>query len=597
MLVPADIIAAKLLGQISSVPTKEIRRTLKEADEAYDSSMDVVARLAEKGLLSASEVKRTRRYVAQFEHVRYEAMFLKKLERVRSVPKFKMYELMAYLEGGSYRRRVGPVLVELGWLSVDQAKTIENQSRKRLLKEDLKVLERYRNEKFKNVSKPLIKQEIVTDEIFRVSLLFHSRDTVTSVNREILKMQIENAEKTFSKETPYTIDPTAAKRVRKQALEDIGQDQIQPIVSAAYVDPDPLGESLGEGDAIAEIITEDEIQIREHIQTARYQSLAARKTVQEKQVENLAERKEIGAYEVMECLGQGGMGAVYMCRDSNNGSMAAVKVMLAHKAKDSDAKRFHREVHITRLLDHKNTIRLIEQGKTADGLDWMGISLCAGKSLKGILKKDGPFEAEVAFHIFEQILEGMESVHQKNIVHRDLKPDNVFVQAGKDRRVTIMDFGIARLMDDHLPKKEQAFRTKLGVVSGSPSYIAPETISGDAIDARTDIYSLGIMFYEMLTGKLPLFAETPYDYLREHLIGIPMTIYQGHRNAYWCSEIEQLMASMLAKEKEDRPASCQLVLDILRGGIRDKTLTQLKDPPKEKQNKSLINSFFKLLGR
>ena len=153
------------------------------------------------------------------------------------------------------------------------------------------------------------------------------------------------------------------------------------------------------------------------------------------------------------------------------------------------------------------------------------------------------------------------------------------------------------ILDSDKPKEQQAFRTNAGIVSGSPSYIAPETISGDDIDASTDIYSLGIMFYEMLTGKLPLIANTPYDYLREHLIGIPMTLNQGHSNNYWCRDLEQLLASMLAKEREDRPQSCQVILDAVNGGIRTKTLEQLKSPPKDAGGKSLFNNFFKLLGR
>lgn len=624
MLVPSDIIAAKLIGQMSSIPIKEIRKTLIEADEAPDTSMDLIARLSEKNYLSSAEVSKTRRYVAHFEHVRYEAMYLKRLKKAINVPKSNMFELMAHLESNNYRRRVGPVLVELGWLSIEQAQQLESQTRRRLLKEDLKVLERYRGEKFKGVSKPLINQEKVDDRVFRVSVLFHSQETVDQVNRTIEKMR-SAAVPGGSQLTPYTVDPAAAKLAQKKnrrnsrpnfnVPQNLGVNAPVPPAPPAFTPvptpspeatpvpqesgrpPSTVHEAYAHQDTDIpeddEVITEEEAKMHKNMRTARYKSLAA----QPEESKDLSELEEIGPYDVMECLGQGGMGAVYMCRESNNGTMAAVKVMLAHKAKASDVKRFHREARITELLDHKNTIALIDQGKTDEGLDWMAISLCAGKSLKGILKKDGRMLVDVAFHIFEQILEGLESVHQKNIVHRDLKPDNIFVQAG-NHKVTIMDFGIARIMDSQLPKEKREFQTKNGVVSGSPSYIAPETISGDEIDARTDIYSLGIMLYEMLTGKLPLYAETPYDYLREHLIGVPMTLYQGCKENYWCGDLEQLIASMLAKEKEDRPVSCQIILDALRGGIRDRAIEQLKNPPKGgRPSKSLFNNFFKLLGR
>ncbi|MDF1662984.1 MAG: serine/threonine-protein kinase [Planctomycetota bacterium] len=628
MLVPSDIIAAKLIGQMSSIPIKEIRKTLIEADEAPDSSMDLIARLTEKSFLSSAEGSKLRRYVAHFEHVRYEAMYLKRLSKVINVPKNSMFELMAHLESNSYRRRVGPILVELGWVNIEQAQQIESQTRRRLLKEDLKVLERYRGEKFKGVAKPLINQEKVDDRVFRVSVLFHSQETVDQVNKTIEKMRAAGSPNA-QQLTPYSVDPAAAKLAQKKNRRNsrpnfnvpasLGMNAPIAPATPAYTpaptpspSPTPVPQSseiTANGkppssvhEAYAQqdtdihdddpIITEEEAKMHNNMRTARYKALSAPSAES-----NLEELEEIGPYDVMECLGQGGMGAVYMCRESNNGTMAAVKVMLADRAKASDIKRFRREARITELLDHKNTIGLIDQGKTNEGLDWMAISLCAGKSLKGIIKKDGRMLVDVAFHIFEQILEGLESVHQKSIVHRDLKPDNIFVQAG-NHKVTIMDFGIARIIDTHLPKEQREFQTKNGVVSGSPSYIAPETISGDDIDARTDIYSLGIMLYEMLTGKLPLYAETPYDYLREHLIGVPMTLYQGCKENYWCSDLEQMIATMLAKEKEDRPASCQIILDALRGGIRDQAIEQLKNPPKGgRPSKSLFNNFFKLLGR
>jgi serine/threonine protein kinase len=588
MLVPADIIAAKLLGQITKIPTVEIRRTLQEADRAPDALMDLIARLAEKTLLRPAQIKQARRFVAMFEHVRYEAMFLNKLQKAKSVSSENMHGLMAKLEGSLHPRRLGPVLVDMGWLTPDQARKVEQQTRNRLLKEDLRVLERYREEKFKGIGKPLIKQAVIDDSIFRVSILFHSQETIDLVNAQIEKLKQQPYAR--AELTPYTIDPAAA----KATIERRGSTSSKPIVHDIYLDDDPLGESMD--DSEDEAFEEAAAQMHKSITTSRFNPKALQAALQEED-EDLDERTDIGPFEVMECLGQGGMGAVYMCRDSDNGSMAAVKVMLAKKAKAVDVQRFHREAHITGLLDHKNTIRLIDQGKTEDNLDWMAISLCAGKSLKGLLKREGRLLVDVAFHIFEQILEGLESVHQRGIVHRDLKPENIFVQAGNNQRVTIMDFGIARLMDSDKPKEQQAFRTNAGIVSGSPSYIAPETISGDDIDASTDIYSLGIMFYEMLTGKLPLIANTPYDYLREHLIGIPMTLNQGHSNNYWCRDLEQLLASMLAKEREDRPQSCQVILDAVNGGIRTKTLEQLKSPPKDAGGKSLFNNFFKLLGR
>ena len=129
---------------------------------------------------------------------------------------------------------------------------------------------------------------------------------------------------------------------------------------------------------------------------------------------------------------------------------------------------------------------------------------------------------------------------------------------------------------------------------GTPAYVAPETITGDPIDARTDLYSFGIMLYRMLTGRYPLFAETPYDYLREHLVGVPLSLFQGRRDVGWDEELEQLVASLLAKEPADRPASAASVRDWLLEH-RDEILAAAARGPaeEEEETKSFFDRLFK----
>ena len=144
------------------------------------------------------------------------------------------------------------------------------------------------------------------------------------------------------------------------------------------------------------------------------------------------------------------------------------------------------------------------------------------------------------------------------------------------------------------------FRTRVGVISGSPAYIAPETVSGDTVDSRTDIYSLGVVLFEMLTGALPYDAHTPYDFLREHLVGMPMTLYQGCREVRWSSSLEALVAEMLAKEPADRPASCEEISARLEGGLKLEALDVASKGGDGSVNVSrsrFLNGFFKLLGR
>jgi hypothetical protein len=609
MLVPADIMAAKLIGQMAPIPPLRIREVLLQADAAPDSTLDLISRLAEFGLLHMSMVSTLRRYLAYFAQARYQIMCLRLLRKHDVITDEQIHDVLANLESSPYHSHIGVLLVELGHLRTEEAQNLEYRVRQRMLKEDFAVLQRYRKESFAGITKPLISQTQVNTSVFRASTLFVKPAIAAKIDRKIRELiaQRKAAEAAFVPESTFAVGSMSASQPRSGAgLKAFVRDIESSLDSA-------LEERFTESQIESVQIDEAEALL---LDTARFKrpsstktpvlrtgkgplSSARPQTNEEPEADdgaiNLGELEEIGPYDVIECLGQGGMGAVYMGRNVENGSMAAVKVLHATRADAENLARFSREADITGMLDHPNLIRLIERGKTEEGLAYMGISLCAGKPLEKILD-EGPMDPGLAFHIFEQVLDGLDHVHRKNLIHRDLKPENIFVQAGKEKVATIMDFGLARLIDDGKEVANRAFRTKAGIVSGSPAYIAPETISGDSLDSRTDIYSLGVLFYRMLTGKMPLFAETPYDYLREHLIGIPMTLFQGHRQWYWCPEIETLMARMLAKEKGDRPESCAIILAIIRGGLRDKTLELLKNPPETEHQKgktSMFNNFFK----
>ena len=288
------------------------------------------------------------------------------------------------------------------------------------------------------------------------------------------------------------------------------------------------------------------------------------------------------------------MGAVYLCQDGPG--LVAVKVMTAPEGED-DHLRFAREGQIYALLEHPNLIHLLDQG-TSRGGPYLVLPVFAGQSLHERLEASGPLAPAEVFEVMEQALAGLEAAHRKRIVHRDIKPDNLFLLAGAELRVKLIDFGIARFLDDLKPDAERAFRTELSIVSGTPAFVAPETINSGSIDARTDIYSLGITFFLLLTGRHPLHAERSGDYLSEHLVGVPLTLSQAKRDAHWPEELERLLASMLAKRPEDRPGSCQEILERLRGGLRARTLATLHDPPSRPASRSarlrrIFNQFFK----
>jgi len=204
-------------------------------------------------------------------------------------------------------------------------------------------------------------------------------------------------------------------------------------------------------------------------------------------------------YEVLKRLGEGGMGAVYKARDHELDRLVALKVIRPELAGHPDIlRRFKQELILARQVTHKNVVRIFDLG-TADGRKFITMDFIDGRDLKSILNERGKLPASEAVPIVQQICRGLEAAHVEGVVHRDLKPQNIMVDdAG---RVSLMDFGLARSM-------ELSGLTRTGVLMGTPDYMSPEQARAEKVDARSDLFSLGIIFFEILTGRLPFEADT-----------------------------------------------------------------------------------------
>ncbi len=204
-------------------------------------------------------------------------------------------------------------------------------------------------------------------------------------------------------------------------------------------------------------------------------------------------------YEILKRLGEGGMGAVYKARDHELDRLVALKVIRPELAGHPDIlRRFKQELILARQVTHKNVVRIFDLG-SADGRKFITMDYIEGRDLKSILVERGKLPPAEVVPIFQQICRGLEAAHVEGVVHRDLKPQNIMVDdAG---RVWLMDFGLARSM-------ELAGLTRTGVLMGTPDYMSPEQARAEKVDARSDLFSLGIIVYEMLIGRLPFQAET-----------------------------------------------------------------------------------------
>ena len=584
MLVANDILSAKLVVQLRIARAEVVRDRLRSLDHSEQAG-DLVALLTEDELLDADQAELIRYYTSLFVHLRREATLLRLVERREDIEREDALRLVARVELSSYRHHLSAILQTVGHLSPEEAERLERKTRRRIAKDDRRVLERYRQEDFAGVSRPLIPVSPLTSDAFRLSSLFRTHETVQWVNKQKEEIREEERKEREGEDTREMTPRESYEPVPDDPEESEGDKELE--LTSKFED------DSGESEALAESEDPEE---PEDIWRSRWATDRIREghwSVAPKGAQDVP-IAAIGRYQVVECLGKGGMGAVYLCQDGPG--LVAVKVMRAAAGEDDDL-RFAREGQIYTLLDHPNLIHLLDRGSTGDDA-YLVLPVFAGESLQARLEGGGPLEAAEAFQIMEQALAGLEAAHRQNIVHRDVKPDNVFLLEGPELQVKVLDFGIARFLDDLKPTAERAFRTELSLISGTPAFVAPETINSGRIDARTDIYSLGVMFFYLLTGRHPLHVERSGDYLSEHLVGIPLTLSQARREVHWTEQLEALVASMLAKRPEDRPGSCQEILDVLQGGLRELTLATLHEPPSRPSTSSgrlrrIFNRFFK----
>jgi serine/threonine-protein kinase len=277
-----------------------------------------------------------------------------------------------------------------------------------------------------------------------------------------------------------------------------------------------------------------------------------------------------GRYRVTGVLGEGGMGVVYVGEQQMGSTVrkVAIKTLHAHLSKDpSVIARFHRECGTVAQLEHPNTIKFYDFGSTADGTLYIAMEFVAGKPLAEVLTH-GPLSIERTIKIMRQVCGALDEAHMQGIIHRDLKPDNVILtdRAGETDFVKLLDFGIAARTESADAQKEQKL-TQQGMVLGTPPYMSPEQFTGKALDARSDIYSLGVMTYEMLAGRLPFDADTPWQWATQHMSvqPIPFEVSAPAKNIP--ESMRKAILRALSKNKEDRePSAREYFSDLSDGG-------------------------------
>ncbi len=297
---------------------------------------------------------------------------------------------------------------------------------------------------------------------------------------------------------------------------------------------------------------------------------------------------QLGEYRLEGALGGGGMGEVFSAVHPKIGKRAAIKVLKKELSNPFNVERFIDEAKVVNTIGHPNIVDIFAFGEMPDGRCYFVMELLVGETLRGRIAR-GPMSAAEVSAILKPLTRALDAAHAKGVIHRDLKPDNVFLVevAGEKPTVKLLDFGIAKLAKaDH--RVEQ---TKSGVMVGTPQYIAPEQAKGQTIDHRADIYALGGIAFEMLTGRPPFVADNAMEMIAKHLMEAPPKPSSVVSTVP--PELDSLIHAMLAKDPTRRPALADiaLIIDRLKAGpIRiddastspygdDSATPRIQDPP------------------
>ena len=274
-----------------------------------------------------------------------------------------------------------------------------------------------------------------------------------------------------------------------------------------------------------------------------------------------------GRYKVQKKLGEGGMAHVYLAEEVGTGQRYAIKVLLPSLSKDLNAMaRLRREAELGGRLEHPNICHIIRLGDTSEGLTYIVMPYIDGEVLSDRTHRAGQLPPDEVARWVRDIAAGLQRAHELEIVHRDLKPENVMIARGEPERAVVMDFGLAKERRAS-PALEKL--TATGIVLGTPEFMSPEQLRGKPLDGRSDVYSLALMTFEMLTGKLPFSGRTQQEMMINRLRNDPTPLREMRPDLQFSDAVQQVLTKGLARDSANRYPTAEAFADALTEAVNE----------------------------
>ncbi len=284
-------------------------------------------------------------------------------------------------------------------------------------------------------------------------------------------------------------------------------------------------------------------------------------------VDDLIGKELLGQFRIIERIGRGGMGEVFKAEQPAMDRMVAIKILHAKLASRQDlVSRFRREARAMSRLSHPNTARVFLYGQLEDTNQlYIVMEFLDGTDLAHHVRRNGPMDSGRGAKVMIQVLGALEEAHSVGVIHRDLKPENILLttQGGISDFPKVLDFGLAKVRETR-PRPGSLVLTQEGMVFGTPEFMSPEQARGEILDARSDIYSLSLILYELVTGKLPFPRCKPMEYISHHIYTTPIPITERVPDLNLPAALDPIVFRALEKDKNDRYQSAREFAEALK---------------------------------